>query len=435
MLDFVIASLLVVGIGLALRGCGHGAASIDLLRDLILKVALPATVAAAILQAELRAAWAVLPLAMVACSGVTLAVFAAARRGGAGLGSVAQGNAAVVLAPFAAPGITTFPFIGVALGTEGLAQAAVGHIGCVLAYLLGVPLVVALARRAAAPAVSARTTLRRLAGEPILLSAIAAGGIVALDIRYDGLPVALRQGLDALQALLAPLVLVFVGLTVRLRYARLKPVLRTLSLRLAVSLAFAAGVLAVVPLGPVLPIVLVVLPLSAPPLYGVACMYAVERGAAGPVAFDHDFALDLYGLALPACMAAVVAALLVPQLAADPRWLALATLLPLTLFAALADPPETVRRRRASARRDDGANIVDVGERRPGHEAVAHGREGRVRVVAAVCRRRIDAGRPHPHQRGGQDERPDVVLGPVGPVAVAGERRDAGGALGREDEA
>lgn len=382
MADFLFTCLVCVGAGLALRRLGHPPEAADLLRDLIIKVILPATVAGAVLEVEFRLSWALLPAAMIGCSLATLAIFATLQGLGMRLGTAEQNNVAFVLAPFAAPGMT-LPFIALALGPEGLAQASLGHIGCVVAYILGTPFVGALARGGGASTVTAPSVLRRLAREPILLGVMAAAVAVALDVRYGDLPAAVQQALDILRSLLAPLALVFVGLTVRVRSQRLRVVLGALSLRLAINLAFAALVLALLPLGPVLPILLVILPLSAPPLYGIAAMYAAQREPGQPEAFDREFALDLYGVAFPACMFAVLGALLVPQLAADPRWLALASLVPLALLVVGNTVLTPSARRRVSRRvHQDGAEVVDVGERRPRHQQVAHRRERRIGVVA-----------------------------------------------------
>ena len=383
MADFLFTCLVCVGAGLALRRLGHPPEAAHLLRDLIIKVLLPATVAGAILQVEFHLSWLLLPAAMIGCSLATLAILAALQGFGMRLGTAAQNNVVFVLAPFAAPGITAIPFIAAGLGPEGLAQASLGHIGWVIAYTLGTPLVVALACRNGMSSVARPSVWRRLGREPILLGALAAGVGVTLDVGYSDLPAAVQQTLELLTSLLAPLVLVFVGLTVRVRSRGLRVVLCALSLRLAIGLALAASMLALLPLGPILPILLVVLPLSAPPLYGIAAIYAAPSEPGQPEVFDREFALDLFGVAFPACMVAVLAALLVPALATDPGWLALASLVPLALLVALQTMPALFARRRVSGGVDEhGTEIVDVGERGPGQEKVAHRRERRIGVVA-----------------------------------------------------
>src|SRR5207253_1324528 len=73
----------------------------------------------------------------------------------------------------------------------------------------------------------------------------------------------------------------------------------------------------------------------------------------------------------------------------------------------------------------DGADVVDVGERRAGDEQIAEGGEQRVAVVPVQQRAGIEAVRAGAGERVGRDDGAGGVLGAVDAVGVAG-----GGAAG-----
>jgi hypothetical protein len=82
----------------------------------------------------------------------------------------------------------------------------------------------------------------------------------------------------------------------------------------------------------------------------------------------------------------------------------------------------------------NGSEVVDVGQRRAGHDQVVQRREKPVSVIVGEARFGIETGAPRPDQGIGADERAGVVLGAVDSVGVASERVNAGRAVQRERE-
>ena len=102
---------------------------------------------------------------------------------------------------------------------------------------------------------------------------------------------------------------------------------------------------------------------------------------------------------------------------------------------ALADPARRRRSpRRRIARHEDRAEVVDVGERRPGDHRVAERREEAMAVVVRRGVARADALRPRARQRVGRDDRAGDFLRAVDAVGVAGDRVDARLAVERDRE-
>src|SRR6185369_15147521 len=83
----------------------------------------------------------------------------------------------------------------------------------------------------------------------------------------------------------------------------------------------------------------------------------------------------------------------------------------------------------------DRAEIVDVGERRAGHEQIAETGEERVGVVAVEMISAVQPQAPCPLQGVWRRERTGVGLDAVDAVGVGGERPDVALALQRESAA
>ncbi len=367
----LIASAFCIVVGIALRRLPHPPAAHDLIRDVILKVALPASVLTALLSVRVTAEWSLLPLLMIAWSLTLLAGLTLVSRLRSGGSTPAQARTMAVVLPSNASGLAIFPFVDLALGREGLAQAAAGHVGCIAFYIVGAPLIaLALSRRGSTPTAGPNLVaagLQRLLLEPVALSALLATILVWLNVELTDLPPASQRLLDMLAGMLAPLVLIYVGMTFTAARARLAVILQLLSLRMALSLIFAAAALTVVPLGAILPIIVVVLSMGPPALYTVALVSSVGAGHAGRSArpFDPAFAGQIYAVALPAAMVAAVIALSFDCFSTEPRVLVALGVIQLALVLALRRrQPRPRRLPRRSAGDQDRSKVVDVGERR-----------------------------------------------------------------------
>jgi len=328
MIDFAISSLLGIAVGVGLRACRHHPAAADLLRDVILKAALPATVLVALLRVDLEAAWLVLPALMLAWSLFMLVVLALWLPSAEGAVSAEQARTLMVCLPTSAPALVAFPFIAAVLGDAGVAQATAGFLGCLAVFAIAPPFIVAvLAPDAGArpkPARVAASALGRLVREPVSASAglglLLAGG----GVEIDDVPPALAGLLESLQQLLAPLVLLYVGLSCRIERRLVALVLTVLSLRRGWSLLCAAGVRAGVPLGSIEPALVVVLPMGTPSLLALSATWAGHDAgdARSRDRFDAAFGLATYAISLPYAMAAAGLTLAFASVTIDPVVLA-----------------------------------------------------------------------------------------------------------------
>src|ERR1700751_551036 len=92
--------------------------------------------------------------------------------------------------------------------------------------------------------------------------------------------------------------------------------------------------------------------------------------------------------------------------------------------------------RRSGAVNEDGAEVVDVGEGRPGSEKVAEAREERGGIVFGEKGGRIEAKRATAGAAGAVDEGPGRVIrapgATIGANGIAGQRRDASRSLERQ---
>ena len=68
-----------------------------------------------------------------------------------------------------------------------------------------------------------------------------------------------------------------------------------------------------------------------------------------------------------------------------------------------------------------GAEVVDIGHGRAGHEQIADRAEERPRIVVGEHGLGVDPGFCRARERIGIDQRAGIVLGPVDAVSVSGE--------------
>src|SRR5687767_3563839 len=84
---------------------------------------------------------------------------------------------------------------------------------------------------------------------------------------------------------------------------------------------------------------------------------------------------------------------------------------------------------------EDGSEVVDVRERRPGDDEVAEGLEEIIGLVAQQKGRRVELQRASALERVREDHRAGGIVGAVDAVRVAGQSGDAGRAVEGDGEA
>ena len=279
------------------------------MKMLILSVALPATIFAALLTIHLDVKLLALPFIAVAfnlflmtATYFILPAMGISRQSG-------KGRTFMMLFPSLAPGLSCFPYIAEYLGDEPLAWAAVADLGnkvfvLIFLYLLALRWYHQNQEQVKGSGESRfKQLILSLVKEPVNLVILLGLILVSFGIHLSSLPVFLQEAVQRMSTMMTPLVLLFIGLAVVIRPGELGLIMTALLWRAA--LAFLCGGLLIF-LFPGLPHILlaVIFPLSACSFWPYAHMCAIQSmeeksEKVSESTFDVNLALAILALSLP----------------------------------------------------------------------------------------------------------------------------------------
>ncbi|MEM7109590.1 MAG: permease [Bacteroidota bacterium] len=297
--------LAMIGLGLLLQRKISSADHLKGIKVLILCVALPATIFVALLKVDLKSELLLLPLAALLLNGI---VFASYRLCSKGLPALdhSKRRTLLMLVPSLAPGLSCFPFISEYLGEDSLAFAALADVGNKVFVLL---ILYLLAMRWYYQYNEKTTSKKRikqlivtLVSEPINLVILVALSLLLFGIDLYALPETISEIIVRLSGIMAPLILLFIGLAVKINRKDFRLIINLLAWRAGLMLMLSASVMYFAPqLSSATALLIIVFPQSACSFWPYAHMSAVsnlERGKKVRT-FDMNFALSLLACSLP----------------------------------------------------------------------------------------------------------------------------------------
>ena len=301
--------LLLIVLGILLQKKVSSQENLKGIKILILSVALPATIFVALLKIRLESSLIFLPILalafnfiMLACSRYFLAFF------GVEKDSPAQ-RTLMMLLPSLAPGLSCFPFIMEYLGDNTLAMAALADVGnkvfvLILLYILAMH----WHHQRNGPEVSGSGKLKSLilsmVNEPINMVILIAMILLALGIDLSVFPTFLENTILRMSVLMTPLVLLFIGLAVRIKWREFHLIIFLLTWRSGVIFCLSALLVYLLPsLSPAIVLLAVVFPQSACSFWPFAHMSTIqhleEKVPVQSRTFNINFALSVLACSLP----------------------------------------------------------------------------------------------------------------------------------------
>ncbi|MGP1382210.1 MAG: AEC family transporter [Thainema sp.] len=255
-----IALGLLIAIGYALKRKFPDPNSIKTLRSLILNVALPATIFLSTLSIDTDLNLALLPSFAIAINLTLLIVGFGLVYGLMGENSRPQVRTLALLFPSLAPGLTLYPFIEQFFGRDGLAWAALADVGNKLFVLVGLYILALVWYQRSqldpdqagqphqTPKKSAQCVeiLRFLVTEPVNVAIVAGLGLACFHVTPASLPPAMFSAIDRLADCSTPLILIYIGLSLKLRSPQLGKTLMILLVRSGVGFLISATAIALV---------------------------------------------------------------------------------------------------------------------------------------------------------------------------------------------
>ncbi len=303
---------LMIAIGFLLRNKVKSKEQKEGIKTIILSLALPATIFIALLKIEFEPAMVFIPLLAL---GFNLILFVLIDK--IPLRSVfdtpsSQYRAASLLMPSLAPGLSCFPFILEYSGELPFAMAALGDIGnkifvLIIAYLIAMKWYFkSRVAQENSEKSKLKDLLKALVEEPVNMVIVTAIIMLGLGLNFESLPGFITMNVDRLSVMMTPLVLLFIGISMKLTRQQAVVILSLLFFRS--SLAFLLSGLLILTLAPqdlAITLLIVVFPQSACSFWPFAHMAVVnelESKAALQTknrVFDLEFAMNVLACSLP----------------------------------------------------------------------------------------------------------------------------------------
>jgi predicted permease len=281
------------------------------IKKIILNLALPATIFMALLSIEVNPQLLWLPVLSLLLN-ASLFAFSPVLGRLAGLKAhSSEMRTARLLLPSLAPGLSCFPFVMEYLGEKGLAQVAMADLGNKIFVLFGLYWIAMLWHRRTAqvqshsnPKANLLRLVKRFVSEPVNLFITIALVLLGLGIDFNRLPLFLQDSLGRLGAIMTPLVLLFIGLSVKVQKRQFRELFSLLCLRAALVFALAGITIGFTGLNTKTEILLLLsFALSACSFWPFAHITSVstqEKGRkAEEITFCPNYAINLLALSFP----------------------------------------------------------------------------------------------------------------------------------------
>jgi hypothetical protein len=241
--------LLLIGLGLALRSKFKNKTEINGVKEIILSIALPATVFIALMGIKMSFSLLIFPLVTLAFNffiffsmPLILPFFGVENE-------TASGRTLRLLLPSLAPGLSSFPFINEFLGEKSLALGAMGDVGnkfFALNFLYFVAMKMYLKNNKADGLIEENQTkklFKSLVKEPINVIMLLAIIFLSFGFTLNSLPTVVNELFTKASSLMTPLVLIYIGLAVQFKGGKIKLVSSILFFRAGITLLFSIAVI------------------------------------------------------------------------------------------------------------------------------------------------------------------------------------------------
>ncbi len=302
--------ILIIAIGYLMKKKVASKDQKDGIKSIILSLALPATIFIALLKIDFVPELALVPVLALAFNFIVFALLDKIPLQKT-LGVPAnQYRALTLLIPSLAPGLSCFPFIMEYSGGDTLAMAALADVGNKV-FVLVIAYTIAMRWYFSVNGVQSGNRKTRIKGlvislieEPVNMVIAVALIMLALGLNFESLPSFAQMSIDKISLMMTPLVLLFIGISVKLTLEQVRTIFTFLFVRSGIAFLLSGLLLAILPvtdLGTAL--LIVVFPQSACSFWPFAHMSAVskleKKNHVENKTFDLDFAMNVIACSLP----------------------------------------------------------------------------------------------------------------------------------------
>ncbi len=303
--------LIIIFLGVLLKRKFSSPQHLKGIKTLILSLALPATIFIALMKINLDATMLALPMMAISFNLIMLLITKHSTRLFFNENESDKKLTAMMLIPSLAPGLSCFPFIVIYLGDMQLGLAALSDVGNKVFVLLILYLIAMHYYNANNPTENKPSlvgNLRKLVmvmfKEPINIVILVAMILLGAGYTLEALPAFMTNTIVAISVLTTPMVLLFIGLAVKVKFKEMRRIFFILSWRSGVAFCLTAICIVLLPpITPAMTLLLLVFPQSACSFWPFAHMNTIndleiEKGKVKPT-FDINFAVAVVACSLP----------------------------------------------------------------------------------------------------------------------------------------
>lgn len=308
-----ISLLLLIVIGYLFQRKIRNASNLEGIKTLILGLALPATIFIALLQIDFKSNLIVIPILSIAFNLLMYVMVDKLPLRSLFNIPINRYRTLIMLIPSLAPGLSCFPFIIEYSGQGPLAMAALADVGnkvfvLIISYTIAMKWYYETNSHVSHNSNSKiKALLYSLVNEPVNLVIMAALLTLSFGFTYTDFPEAIILSIDRLSVLMTPLILLFIGLSMKLTWEQVKTIYSFLFFRSGIAFMISALVLLLFPVADLPTILLIVaFPQSACSFWPYAHMAAVTKmenkaplGTTSTHTFDLDFAMNVLACSMP----------------------------------------------------------------------------------------------------------------------------------------
>src|SRR5690606_11327703 len=302
--------ILIIGIGYLMQRKISSKDQKEGIKNIILSLALPATIFIALLKIEFSVGMIIVPILALAFNLILFGLMD--RFPFRPLLNVpeTQYRSLTLLIPSLAPGLSCFPFI-VEYSTEGaLALAALADVGnkvfvLIVAYSVAMQWYFRINRIGNTTRMSRmKGLIASLVGEPVNTVILFAVLMLAIGLNFDSLPGFVQMSIDRISLMMTPLILLFIGISMKLTLQQIRTIFAFLFFRSGLAFLISGALLLALPVNDVATMLLIIVfPQSACSFWPFAHMAAVSKLERKQYetdkTFDLDFAMNILACSLP----------------------------------------------------------------------------------------------------------------------------------------
>lgn len=305
-----ISLLILIGLGYLFQSRIASKDQREGIKTLILSLALPATIFIALLQIDFRSGLIAIPILAIGFNIIMHLLMDLTPIDKVFRLPVNQYRTLIMLIPSLAPGLSCLPFIMEYSGQGPLAMAALADVGnkifvLIISYTIAMRWYFQTHRdQESAGSSKLKNLMIALINEPVNIVIVVAVIMLAFGFNYASIPAFGQLSIDRLSMMMTPLILLFIGISIKFNWSQFKTIFAFLFLRSSIAFAISGSLLVFLNVNDLATaLLIVVFPQSACsfwPFSHMAAVTALERKSTLPGrTFDLEFAMNVLACSMP----------------------------------------------------------------------------------------------------------------------------------------